>query len=44
MLFALQDAGWTVDRLTPFDDVVWIEAEWTGRIAALLRQPIPGQA
>jgi len=35
MRFALDDAGWLAERMAPFDDLAWIKAEWSGRVAAL---------
>jgi len=35
MQFTLQDAGWTVKRVAPVDDLTWIEAQWSGRVAAI---------
>jgi len=37
MLFALRDAGWTVDRIAPIGDD-WIEAYWFPTAIGLLRQ------
>ena len=34
MQFTLEEAGWSVERVVPFDDLAWIEAEWSGRVAA----------
>ena len=36
MQYALDDAGWTVERVSPFDDLAWVEAQWSGRVKALV--------
>ncbi len=36
MQIALQEAGWSVQRVSPFGDLAWIQAEWFPRVAALL--------
>lgn len=35
MQFTLEDAGWSVERVAPFDDLRWIRAQWSERVAAL---------
>ena len=35
MQFTLEDAGWSVERVVPFDDLTWIKAQWSERVAAL---------
>ena len=30
MIVALRQAGWTVRRVVPTDDVLWIESSWAG--------------
>lgn len=35
MQFILEDAGWSVERVAPFDDLTWIKAQWSARVAAL---------
>ncbi len=35
MQFLLKDAGWSVERVAPFDDLTWIRAQWSERLAAL---------
>ena len=35
MQFTLEEAGWSVERVFPFDDLAWVEAQWSGRVAAL---------
>jgi hypothetical protein len=36
MLLALEEAGWRAERLSPFDDLAWVEALWSARVASLL--------
>ena len=35
MQFTLEDACWSVERVAPFDDLTWIKAQWSERVAAL---------
>lgn len=34
----LENAGWTVERIAPFDDLKWIKTQWSGRLEALLNR------
>ncbi len=36
MRFTLEDAGWAVERVTPFDDLTWVDSYWSSRVATLL--------
>ena len=36
MQFALEDAGWSVKRLAPFDDLAWVGEQWIGRVQTLV--------
>jgi len=35
MQFTLEGAGWFVERVVPIDDLTWIKAEWSQRVADL---------
>jgi hypothetical protein len=37
MQFKLEDAGWSVERVAPFDDLTWIKARWSERVATFFR-------
>jgi hypothetical protein len=37
MQFVLEAAGWQVDRVSPFEDLLWVKAQWSGRVATLVR-------
>ena len=36
MRYALEDAGWRVKRIVPFDDLTWIKDEWMPLVAELM--------
>jgi hypothetical protein len=36
MLFALLDAGWVTERVSPYNDMEWIAGIWRDRLLALL--------
>lgn len=36
MLYALQFADWSVERVVPFDDLAWVTDRWIGRVVAAL--------
>jgi len=36
MRYALEDAGWTVKRVVPFNDLSWIRDEWIEAIVELM--------
>ena len=38
MRYALEEAGWTVKRIVPFDDLSWIKNEWIKIIAKLIEE------
>lgn len=40
MRYALEDAGWTVKRVVPFDDLSWIRDEWINAIVELMGKMI----
>ncbi len=35
MQFMLKDAGWFVERVSPYDDLKWITEQWSERVSAL---------
>lgn len=35
MELTLEGAGWSVERIAPFEDLTWIKAQWSQRVAAL---------
>lgn len=37
MLYALQFAGWTAERVYPYNDLEWIESHWIERVIAHLK-------
>ena len=37
MLYALEYAGWSAERLYPFHDLTWVDSHWIGRIIACVR-------
>ena len=37
MQFTLEEAGWSVERVVPFDDLTWIKAQWSRRVGVLGR-------
>jgi len=46
MQFVLEEAGWSVERVIPFDDLAWVRTEWSGRVAVHLsgHRPRPEQS
>jgi len=38
MQFILEGAGWSVERVVPIDDLTWIKAQWSQRVADLGRK------
>jgi hypothetical protein len=36
MQFALETAGWVVERVIPFNDLTWVKAQWSGRLETLI--------
>jgi hypothetical protein len=38
MGFTLEDAGWSVERVAPFDDLAWVKAQWSERVAAFVNK------
>ncbi|MDD2734737.1 MAG: hypothetical protein PHF56_12410 [Desulfuromonadaceae bacterium] len=36
MQFALETAGWVVERVIPIDDLLWVKAQWSGRLETLV--------
>lgn len=38
MLYALQFAGWTAERVYPHSDLEWIDAHWIERVTAHLNE------
>jgi len=41
MKFALEDAGWTVHRVVPYETNRWIREAWIARVKTIL-QPTAG--
>jgi len=38
MQFTLEDAGWSVERVAPFDDLAWIKAQWSGLVVVIVEK------
>jgi hypothetical protein len=38
MEFELADAGWRVERVTPYGDLAWVDREWFWAVRAALRE------
>jgi hypothetical protein len=36
MLYALQFAGWPTERVYPFGDLTWVDADWINRIVTCM--------
>ncbi len=36
MTAKLRRTGWTISRITPYDDLVWVDAEWTSQARKFL--------
>ena len=37
MQFALEGAGWMVEKIAPMDDLSWIKDRWSERVVALIK-------
>jgi hypothetical protein len=37
MAAELEERGWTIDRVTPYDDLAWVEEAWWPALRGLLR-------
>jgi hypothetical protein len=42
MRFALEDAGWQVERVVPFDAMGWISEAWSSQVRDMLRPSADG--
>jgi hypothetical protein len=43
MRFVLEGAGWSVERVFPFEDLAWIGTEWSRQIAGHVSEHLPRQ-
>lgn len=40
MIFVLEEAGWSVSYVSPYEDLLWVKEEWANSVRKMLRKDL----